>query len=88
MTGSFIDPALLDDIRDELTGVYANSGVEDRQPSPEEVIRSVLVEIATDLRVEADEQGECSKVDECAAGALVRYRLADWLAMQTMKGPS
>lgn len=81
MINPFITPQLLDDIRDELAGVYSSSGIEDRMPSPEEVIRSALVEIATDLRLEADEQGKCNKVDECTAGALVRYRLADWLTV-------
>lgn len=80
-----ITQTLLDEIRDELYGVYSNSGIEDRQPSPEEVIRSALVEIATDLRLDADELGACNKVDECTAGALIRYRLADWLSMQTTK---
>jgi hypothetical protein len=80
MTNPLINPQLLDAIRDELAGVYSNSGIEDLKPSPEEAIRSALVEVATDLRREADEQGECNKVDECAAGVLVRYRLADWLS--------
>lgn len=80
MSHPFITPKLLDDIRDELTGVYSNSGIEDRQPSPEDVIRGALVEIATDLRLDADGQWECNKVDECTVNALIRYRLADWLS--------
>ena len=80
----FIAQDLLDDVRDELYGAYSNSGIEDRQPSPEEVIHSALVEIATQLRLDADEQNECNKVDECTAGALVRYRLAGWLSVQML----
>lgn len=82
----FITQTLLDDVRDELFSTYSNSGIEDRQPQPEEVVRSALVEIATQLRLDADEQGGCNKVDECEAGALVRYRLADWLSMQSWSG--
>lgn len=40
----------------ELYGVYSNSGIEDRQPSPEEVVRSALVEISTDLRTDDRER--------------------------------
>ncbi len=83
MTTPFITPQLFDDIRQELIGTYSNSGVEDRQLSPEEVIRRALVEIAIQLRMDADEQKGCNKVDECTASALVRHGLADWLSGQT-----
>lgn len=72
-----ITPDLLARITRELAEVFDD--VPYLVPAAAEVVRSVLIDVASELHGDARTRESCTKVDDCTAEAIVLRALADWV---------